>query len=188
MVRAMKLLLYILPGILLYWLYAVLRFAVQRRKLLNKFKKFSAMYHIGCDFYLHRFLLPGNRWGSAVILKAGDTVFNIRLFCVLRKHCSVHFWNERNFHVRKNILRGAAVGDKPFGRYRKMGSWDVLDWQQEKVVNVLLYSPANSPFRVTRVQHNFIRELMAGEYIGDVMFADSDYFFRYIANRYLKNP
>ena len=76
------------------------------------------------------------------------------------------------------------VDDIPLGhrqvRRRKLGKWDI---NTSTEIPVLLYSPANSPIRITKTQVNHIERIEAGAKIDDVLLADTDFLFRYISNR-----
>ena len=177
----MKSLLYLMLLFALYFLYVFLRFVLKRMKLLHQIKRFAKENRLQCDLSVSAFLMPTNCCGSAVLLKTDKNTYNIRLFGLLRKNCAVHFWNEKAYSVEKFIPRMLLFGERPLGhsnaRRRRLGQWQVYS---KNDTFVLLYSSANSPIHITQTQVNHTVPLRAGDKIGDVMLADTDYLFRYI--------
>lgn len=179
----MKLLLFLLLLFVLHFLYIFVRFILKRTKLLYQVKRFAKEHSIECIVTTPAFLFPSNRYGTALLLKTEKATYNIRLFGLLRKNCAVHFWNKEMYSIEKFIPRMSLV-DTPLGhrpiRRRKLGKWDI---NANAEIPVLLYASANSPIHITQTQVNRIERLMAGDTIEDVLFADRDFLFRYIANR-----
>lgn len=179
----MKLFLYLLPIVALWYVYIFLRFVFQRNILLLKVKRFAKKYDIECFITLSAFLLPSNRLGTTVLLKTAKNTYNIRLFGLLRKNCAVHFWSKEQYSVEKFIPKMSLV-DTPLGhrpvRHRELGKWDI---SANTEIPVLLYSPANSPIHITQTKVNHIERLIAGDMIEDILFVDIDFLFRYIENR-----
>lgn len=180
----MKLYLYLLLILALYYLFAFVRFIFHRIKLCLKIKQFAEKNSIDCKIATSEFFLANNRCGTAVLLRTEKNTYNIRLFGLLRKNCAVHFWSIEQYSVEKYIPRMCLVDDIPLGhrqvRRRKLGKWDI---NTSTEIPVLLYSPANSPIRITKTQVNHIERIEAGAKIDDVLLADTDFLFRYISNR-----
>ena len=179
----MRLFLYSLLILALYYTYILLRFAIKRLKLVWEIKHFAKVNGIQYKITIPAFLFPGNRYGTAVLLKTAKSTYNIRLFGLLRKNCAVHFWNKEMYSIEKFIPRMSLV-DTPLAyrpvRRRKLGKWNTGTKEE---IPVLLYSSANSPIHITQTQINHIERLLVGDMIGDVLFADTDFLFRYIYNR-----
>jgi len=179
----MKLFLYLLLILALYYTYITLRFAFKRILLLYKIKHFAKVNGIVYKIRTSAFLFPSNRLGTAVILKTNNETYNIRLFGLLRKNCAVHFWNKEMYSMEKFIpkmlLYDTPLGHRPVKR-RKLGKWDI---NANTEIPVLLYSSADSPLRIMQTQVNHIERLIAGDMIEDILFVDSDFLFRYIENR-----
>ena len=179
----MKLLWHLLLIFSLYYIYIILRFVLKRMLLLHKIKHFANVNSIEYKITIPAFLFPSNRYGTAVLLKTANETYNIRLFGLLRKNCAVHFWNKGMYSIEKFIPRMSLV-DTPLAyrpvRRRKLGKWDT---GAQEEIQVLLYSSANSPIHLTQIKVNHLERLMAGDMIEDVLFADTDFLFRYITNR-----
>ncbi len=180
----MKVFLYLLPVFAIWYLYILVRFIMLRIRLFFEIKHFAKENNIEYKITTPAFLIPSNRHGTAVILKTEKSTYNIRLFGLLRKNCAVHFWNKEMYSVEKFIPRMILVNETPLGhtnvKRRNLGKWNI---NADTEIPVLLYSPANSPIRITKTQVNHIERLIAGDMIEDVLFADSDFLFRYISNR-----
>lgn len=179
----MKLYLYLVVLLALYYVYVLLRFVFLRIKLLLEIKRFAKENGIEYKIIVPAFLIPSNRYGTAMLLKTAKATYNIRLFGLLRKNCAVHFWNKEMYSVEKFIPR-MSLNDTPLGhrpvKRRKLGKWDI---NANTEIPVLLCSSANSPLRIMQTKVNHIERLLVGDMIEDVLFADSDFLFRYIANR-----
>lgn len=179
----MKLLLYVIALLALWYLYITLRFVLKRTKLLHHIKRFAKEHHLQCEISVSAFLKPSNRCGTAVYIRKGDTCYNIRLFGLLRKNCAVHFWNKEMYSVEKFIpkmlLYDTPLGHRPVKR-RKLGKWDI---NANTEIPVLLYSSADSPLRIMQTKVNHIERLIAGDMLDGVLFADWDFLFRYIERR-----
>ena len=179
----MKLLLYFLLALAIYYTYILLCFILKRLKLLRKIKCFADKNNIEYRISLFPFFIPSNQSNTALLLKTSNAVYNIRLFGLLRKNCAVHFWSKEQYSVEKFIPRMSLV-DTPLGhrpvRRRKLGKWDI---SANTEIPVLLYSPANSPIHITQTKVNHVERLIAGDMIEDILFVDIDFLFRYIENR-----
>ncbi len=179
----MKLYLCLVVLLALYYVYVLLSFAIKRIILLHKIKCFAKENSIEYKISTRAFLIPSNQYGTAVLLKTEKGTYNIRLFGLLRKNCAVHFWNKEMYSVEKFIprmdLNDTPLGHRPVKR-RRLGKWDI---NANTEIPVLLCSSANSPLRIMQTQVNHIERLLVGDMIEDVLFADCDFLFRYIANR-----
>ena len=180
----MKMLLYLLLITALWYVYIFLRFLFRRAVLLRRVKRFVNEHNIAYSITASAFLLPSNRFGTALLLKTHAETYNIRLFGLIRANCAVHFWDKEMYSIEKYIPRMSLVEDVPLGhrpvRRRKLGKWSL---HSDTEIPVLLYRSANSPIRVTQTKVNHVDRVIAGDMIEDVLFVDSDYLFRYIENR-----
>ena len=167
--------------------YIFLRFVIKRIGLLISVKTFAKKHGFGCKCPLSC-LLPSNCIGT-VEIESANTVYTVKLFGLLRKHCEIHFWNFREYSVewyfsRYGLVNIPHIGQTNANRRRSLGNadWAAVTGEKE-VVPILLISPANAPVRLTQTRINHLEDLRAGEKIGDVIFADMDYLFRFIAKR-----
>ena len=146
----MKLFLYLFLIHVLWYTYIFSRFVLSRFVFLIKVKSFAKIHNIECCVTLPAFLLPSNRLGTAVLLKAKDKTYNIRLFGLLRKNCAVHFWNKEMYSVEKFIPR-MSLNDVPLGhrpvKRRELGKWDN---DSDIEIPVLLCMPANGLIKITQ--------------------------------------
>ena len=167
--------------------YILLRFVIKRVWLLVSVQKFAKKHGFGCKTPLSC-LLPSNSIGT-VEIESANTVYTVKLFGLLRKHCEIHFWNLREYSVEWYFSRHGLVGSPHIGqtnanRHRSLGNADwVAVAGKKEVVPILLISPANAPVRLTQTRIIHLEDLRAGDKIGDVIFADMDYLFRFIENR-----
>ncbi len=180
----MKLFLYFLLALAIYYTYILLRFVLKRLKSFCKIKCFADKNNIEYKISLFSFFVPSNQCNTALLLKTSNAVYNIRLFGLLRKNCAVHFWSKEQYSVEKYIPRMILVDEIPLGhrpvKHRRLGKWEI---HSNSEIPVLLYSPANSPIRITKTQVNHIERIEAGAMIDGVLLADTDFLFRYISNR-----
>ena len=150
---------------------------------MRKIKQFAKVNNIENKITMSAFLFPSNRYGTALLLKAEKATYNIRLFGLLRKNCAVHFWSKEQYSVEKYIprmiLMESSIGHRPVRR-RMLGKWDI---NSDIEIPVLLYSSANGPIRITKIQVNRIERIEAGAMIDDVLLADTDFLFRFIKKR-----
>lgn len=187
----MKLLLYILILAAIILLYLVVRFLIKRLVLISKLRKFAKENNYSCKITSPLFFLPFNRREKgAVLIETESTVYNIKAFGLLRRHCEVHFWNSREYSV-KQYHRLQFFGNRPIGQQkchrRKIGGFDYNDIKNyadyKLVVPILLLSPTNTLWSLTKMQDNKIFELKAGEKIDNILFADTPYLLWYITDR-----
>ena len=176
----MKLFLYLLLIHALWYIYIFFCFVLYRFVLLMKVKHFAKIHNVECCVTTSAFFFPSNRLDTALLLKTEKNIYNIRLFGLLRKNCGVHFWNKEMYSVEKFIPR-MSLNDVPLGhrsvKRRKLGKWNI---NNNTEIPVLLCAPANGLIRITQTNVNHIERLIVGDRIEDVLFADSDYLFRYV--------
>ena len=67
----------------LWYVYIFLRFVFRRAVLLRRMKRFANEHNIECSITASAFLLPSNRFGTALLLKTQDKTYNIRLFAAM---------------------------------------------------------------------------------------------------------
>ena len=165
-------------------LYLLLRFIVKRLWLFHQFRRFAKKHNYTCTIP-RSCLLPNNRNHRYVQIRTPNTVYNIKLFGLLRKHCEIHFWNTQEYSSTWYFTRMEYIGStSPLGvsatRRRSLGN---TDWLTADGVPVLLISPAQAPVRISKTDVNHLVQLRAGEKIGDAIFADLDYLLRHIEHR-----
>ena len=166
--------------------YTFLRFAIKRVWLFAVLQKFAKKHGYQCRIPL-TCLLPSNRSNQLVEIKTAHTVYAVKLFGLLRKHCDIHFWSSQEYSATQYFTRAEYVSGTPIGltgaRRRSLGDRNRKECNEKEVIPVLLISPANAPVRLTYTQVNHLEYLRAGEKIEDVLFADLDYLLRFIENR-----
>ncbi len=165
-------------------LYMLLRFLFKRIFLWKAFSKFTRQYHYTYKISF-RNLLPGNSTTHLVEIETQHTIYRIKLFGLLRKHCEIHFWDSQNYSIAWYFSRYGYVGTAPIGQtgsrnHRSLGNSDWTTTTNKKVIPILLIDPANAPVRLTQTQTNHLVDLRAGEMIGNILFADRDFLFRFI--------
>lgn len=164
----------------------LLRFIVKRIWLFAVLRKFAKKHGYTCKIPLSC-LWPNNSNSSIVQLETGNTLYAIKLFGLLRKHCEIHFWNLEKYSVVHYLMRASFVAAVPIGqvgaKLRSLGNGNWAVNSEKEVVSVLLISPAHAPVRLTRTDVNHLVDLRAGDRIGDTVFADLDYLLRFIENR-----
>ena len=166
--------------------YLFLRFIVKRLWLLSVLQKFAKQYGYTLHFPFSC-LLPNNRNSGTVQIETENTVYCIKLFGLLRKHCEVHFWSLKEYSVVHFLMRSSFVAAEPLGligtKRRGLGKGNWAASSKKEVIPVLLISPAQAPVRLTQTMVNHLEQLRAGEKIGDAVFADLDFLIRFIENR-----
>jgi len=177
----------ILIGIaLVVALYLFLRFLVKRLWLFAVLRRFAKKHGYICKMPLSC-LWPSNRNDCIVQLETGNTLYAIKLFGLLRKHCEIHFWNLEEYSVVHFLMRSSFVAAKPIGligtKRRSLGNGNWAVSSEKEVIPVLLISPAQAPVRLTQTMVNHLEHLRAGERIENAVFADLDYLLRFIENR-----
>lgn len=166
--------------------YLILRFIIKRIWLFSVLRKFAKKHGYSCKTPLPC-LFPNNREKSLVQIETDNTIYAVKLFGLLRKHCEIHFWNLGKYSVVHYLMRASFVAAAPIGQVgakrRSLGNGNWPISSEKEVVPVLLISPAHAPVRLTRTNVNHLVDLRAGDMIGDILFADWDYLLRFIENR-----
>ena len=166
------------------WLF--LRFILKRIWLFTVLRRFAKKHGYTCKLPLSC-LWPNNRSDSIVQLETGSTLYAVKLFGLLRKHCDIHFWSLKEYSATQYFSRREYVGGTPIGltgaRRRSLGNGNWTVSSEKEVIPVLLISPANAPVRLSQTQVNHFEYLRAGERIENAVFADWDYLWRFIENR-----
>ncbi len=167
--------------------YIFLRFIIKRISLWAALKRFAKKHNFRCKVDL-LCLFPRNKTSRFVQIETGSTVYAIKLFGLLRKHCEIHFWSQQEYAVewyfsRYGLTNEPYIGQTNKRRRRELGSWDCSIATGKEVVPVLLIAPANAPVRLTHTNENHCVNLRAGDRIDNVLFADRDYLFRYIVGQ-----
>ena len=171
---------------LVVMVYMLLRFVVKRIWLFSVLRKFAKQHSFNFSFPASC-LLPNNRNNDIVKIETASTVYCVKLFGLLRKHCDIHFWSSQEYSATQYFTRREYVGGTPIGqtaaRHRSLGdgNWSVSS--EKEVIPVLLISPANAPVRLSQTKVNHFEHLLAGEKIENLIFADWDYLWRFIENR-----
>lgn len=164
----------------------VLRFVVKRIWLFTVLRKFAKKHGYTCKLPLSC-LLPNNHNKHLVQIETGNTVYSIKLFGLLRKHCDIHFWSLKEYSATQYFSRREYVGGTPIGltgaRRRSLGNGNWTVSSEKEVIPVLLISPANAPVRLSQTQVNHFEYLRAGERIENAVFADLDFLMGFIENR-----
>lgn len=178
----------ILFGLLIFafvvFVYMLLRFFIKRVSLRKALKKFAKQHNYTYKISF-RNLLPGNNTNRLVEVETANTIYRIKLFGLLRKHCEIHFWDSRNYSTAWHFNRYSLVGSAPIGvsgtcRRKNLGADTWTETESKNVVPVLLIDPPNAPVRLTQTHVNHLVDLRAGEKIENVLFADRDFLFRFI--------
>ena len=180
----MKALFAILIIVVIVFIYMLLRFFIKRISFWNALKKFAKQNNYAYKISLHN-IFPRNSKNPLIEIETENTLYQIKLFGLLRKHCEIHFWNSQNYSVAWYFNRYGYVGTAPIGQtgsrnHRKLGNIDWTTSTSKKIVPILLIDPANAPVRLTQTQANHLVDLRAGEMIENILFADRDFLFRYI--------
>lgn len=166
--------------------YVFLRFITKRIWLFATLRRFAKKHGYVCKIPLPC-LLPNNRSKSLVQIETQNAIYSIKLFGLLRKHCDIHFWSSQEYSATQYFTRAEYVGGTPIGqtggRRRRFGNGNWAASSEKEVIPVLLISPANAPVRLTQTKVNHLEDLRAGDMIGDALFADWDYLWRFIENR-----
>ncbi len=164
----------------------LLRFLVKRIWLFAVLRRFAKKHGYVCKIPLSC-LWPSNRNDCIVQLETGNTLYAVKLFGLLRKHCEIHFWSLAEYSVVHFLMRSSFVVAEPLGligtKRRSLGNGNWAVSSEKEVIPVLLISPAQAPVRLTQTNVNHLEYLRAGEKIGSAVFADLDYLLRFIENR-----
>lgn len=171
---------------LVVMVYIVLRFVVKRIWLFAVLRRFAKKHGYICTIPLSC-LWPSNRNDRIVQLETDSTIYAIKLFGLLRKHCEIHFWNLEEYSVAHFLMRSSFVASVPIGqtgaKCRSLGNRNWAHSSEKEVIPVLLLSPTQVPVRLSQTKVNHWERLQAGEKIENAVFADWDYLWRFIENR-----
>lgn len=166
--------------------YVFLRFITKRIWLFATLRRFAKKHGYVCKIPLSC-IWPNNRNDYIVQLETSNTLYAIKLFGLLRKHCDIHFWSLKEYSATQYFTRAEYVGGTPIGqtgaRRRSLGNKNWAVSSEKEVAPVLLISPANAPVRLSQTKVNHFEDLQAGERIENAVFADLDYLLRFIKNR-----
>lgn len=174
--------------ILVIFLY--LRFFFKRLRLLLSLKKAAKRAGVKLTLTTPTFWLPTNRAKRCeLFVNAGDCAYGIKVIGLFQKYCDLHFWNCHEYGTRKYLFRWQIDQSTPLGskdtRHKRLN----IDFRAGQPDNVLgkkiipfyLLSPTNYPIHITKNDGNMIVDLEPGTKIDDVIFADREYVFQYIA-------
>ena len=174
--------------ILLVFLY--LRYFFKRLRLFLSLRKAAKRVDAKIKLTSATFWLPTNRCKRCEILVIGDTfVYCIKVLGLFQKYCDLHFWNSREYATRKYLFRWQIDQATPLGskdtRHKRLDidfSANLLEHGSGKQkICFYLLSPTNYPIHITTNDVNVIVDLEPGKKIDDVIFADREYVFQYIA-------
>ncbi len=188
----MKVLLYISIFSLIVLLYNILCFIIKRFILIFKLKKFAKKNSCNCKIVNPLFFIPLNLSNNGLVsIETDSTIYNIKVFGILRKHCEVHFWNINEYSIKKYYLVKQFIASTPLGQKkcyrRKTGGFNPINTKVNSdyklSVPVFLFSPSNNLLRITQTQENQLKQLKVGDKIDNIIFADTPYLFWYISNR-----
>jgi len=190
----MKSAIIILLFALVLWLYFFLRFIIRRMCLLISLRKFTKKYDYQLKRNLWNCLLPLNGSSkSSIVIGTNRSIYDIKLFGFFLKNREVHFRNTKEYSTRW-IMPKEGLSEKTneicANQLKSLGSFDdaiYIDSSVQKVrIPVLLHSPDSfAHLRRTHLLSNRIVRLHVGEKIADsdLLFADSDFLFRYISKK-----
>jgi len=190
----MKSLMIILLSALALGLYLFLRFIIRRMCLLISLRKFVKKYDYQLKINLWNCLLPLNgSSSSSIVIETNSSIYDIKLFGFFLKNREVHFRNTKEYSTRW-IMPKEGLSEKTneicANQLKSLGSFDdaiYIDSSVQKVrIPVLLHSPDSfAHLRRTHLLSNRIVRLHVGEKIADsdLLFADSDFLFRYISKK-----
>ena len=165
-------------------LFLLLRFITKRLWLFHQLRRFVQKHNYTCTIP-RSCLLPNNRNHRYVQIRTQKTVYNIKLFGLLRKNCEIHFWSAAEYSTYWYSLRTEFAGATPICQtnHHPLRSLGKTDWLTANGVPILLISPTHTPVRLTKTDVNHFVNLRVGETVGDAIFADLDYLLLHIENR-----
>ena len=191
----MKSIIILLQLALLIYLLLLLRFFLQRVRLLISLKWFARKYGFQASGFRPIFFLPINVTKKNMItLETDNYIYDIKPFGLLRKHCEIHFWSVSEYSMEWYFSRHGIdhephlyIGATNERKRRKIGVFEAdLDATTVKEhTPVLLLSPSNAPIRLTYYKANqdydlLCANLYAGDMIENTLFTDLDYLYRHI--------
>jgi len=186
----MKLLNILTVIVITFVIFLSLRFFFKRLRLLRSLRKAAKWAGAKLTLRAPTFWLPTNRYKRCEIFVTGeDFVYCIKVLGLFHKYCDLHFWNSREYGTRKYLFRWQIDQSTPLGskdtRHKRLN----IDFtaglpgsaQGKQMIRFYLLSPTNFPIHVTQNEGNTIVDLEPGSKIGDVLFADREYLYQYIA-------
>ena len=178
----------IIPVFLLVLLY--LRFFFKRLRLFLSLKKAAKRSGSMIKVTAPLFWLPTNRGRRCELTVTGENfIYCIKVVGLFQKYCDLHFWNPREYATRKYLLRFQIDQSTPLGskdtRHKHLDI-DFSEGMPEDSVGIqalrfYLLSPTNFPIHITKNDGNMIVDLLPGDKIDDIIFADREYLYQYIA-------
>ncbi len=177
-----------------------LRFFFKRLRLLTSLKKAAKRAGAALQLTTPLFWFPTNRCKhNEMLVKCADAVYSIKVIGLFQKYCDLHFWNAQEYATRKYLFHWQIDQATPLGskatRHKRLdidfdaGLLEVSGGRQH--IRFYLLSPTNSPIKITKNNGNSIVNLEPGDKIDDIIFADREYLYQYIAlalhNRVIAN-
>ena len=167
-----------------------LRFLFKRLRLLLSLRKAAKRAGTKITLSAPTFWLPTNRCKRCELFVTGDDfVYCIKVIGLFHKYCDLHFWNPREYATRKYLLRfqieqATALGGKDVRHKRLNVDFSAglpeNDRNKRRICFYLL-SPTNFPIHITKNDGNVIVDLLPGCKIDNILFADREYLYQYIA-------
>jgi len=191
----MKSIIIILQLALLIFLLLLLRFFLQRVRLLFSLKRFARKYGFRVSGFRPIFFLPVNTTKKNMItLETDNCIYDIKPFGLLRKNYELHFWGLSEYSMEWYFSRHGLdhkphlfIGTTNERKRRRIGAFVTsLDATPGKEhTPVLLLYPSNAPVRLTYFKANQDYDLLcdylyAGDMIENALFADLDFLYRHI--------
>ena len=180
----------IVTVVIIFTVFLYLRFFCKRLRLLLSLRKAAKRVGVKLSLQAPTFWLPTNRYkGCEIFVTGGDFVYCVKVIGLFHKYCDLHFWNCHEYGTRKYLFRWQIDQATPLGskdtRHKRLN----IDYSAglpdqalgKKKIPFYLLSPTNFPIHVTQNEGNTIVDLEPGSKIGDVLFADREYLYQYIA-------
>ena len=179
---------YILPTLTFVIIFLYVRFFFKRLRPLIALKK--AARYAGAKLLLTTpsYWLPTNQCKHSEILVIGDHfAYSIKMIGLFQKYCDLHFWNQREYATRKYLFHWQIAQAVPLGQKATTHKELNIDFTKGlpedfsgKVIPFYLLSPTNSPIHITKNDVNVIVDLVPGDKLDNVIFADREYLHQYI--------
>lgn len=182
--------LFITPLILILFLY--LRFVCKRLRLLFSLRKAAKHADAKISLVTPTFWFPTNRRKCCELIVTGDDfIYSIKVIGLFQKYCDLHFWSSREYGTRKYLLRFQIDQSTPLGSKDTRHKHLDIDFSVgmpedtigKQVLRFYLLSPTNFPIHITKNDGNMIVDLLPGNKIDNIIFADREYLYQYIALR-----
>lgn len=177
----------IVVGILMI-VFLCLRFFFKRLRLLCSLKKAAKEAEAKLILTTPVFWLPTNRCKRSEILVIGkDFAYSVKVLGLYLKYSDLHFWNAKEYATHKYLFHWEIAQASPLGKrkvHRKRLNIDFTKGLPEdfcgKIYPFYLLSPTNSPIHITKNDANVIVDLVPGDKIDDIIFADRECLYQYI--------